>query len=56
MPQFVEIPAPVTTTTFFDFDRAFAISCNFCSQVEETFVVGIALLPCHPWYPLVDAT
>lgn len=43
MPQFVEIPAPVMTTTFFDFDRASAISCSCNSQVEDTFVVGISL-------------
>jgi hypothetical protein len=47
MPQFVEIPAPVMTTTFLDFDRASAISCSCSSQAEETFVVGIALFPCH---------
>jgi hypothetical protein len=47
MPQFVEIPAPVITTTFFDFDKASAISCSCGPQLEETFVVGIALFPRH---------
>jgi hypothetical protein len=43
MPQFVEMPAPVTTTIFFDLANAFAISWSLSSQSGPTFVVGISL-------------
>ena len=41
MPQFVLIPAPVTTTTFFDLPNVSAISCSCRSQPGPTLMVGI---------------
>jgi hypothetical protein len=44
MPQLVDIPAPVITTTFFDFARISAISCNCGPLPDSTFTVGIFAL------------
>lgn len=41
IPQLVLIPAPVTTTTFFDLPIASAISCNPEKESGPTLVVGI---------------
>jgi hypothetical protein len=41
MPQFVEIPAPVTTNIFLDLASVSAISCSSASHFDVTFVVGI---------------
>lgn len=41
IPTFVLIPAPVTTTTFLDFARMSAISCNSAAEVGKTLIVGI---------------
>ena len=41
MPQFVLIPAPVTTTTFLDFPSVSAISCSARPDPGPTLMVGI---------------
>jgi len=41
IPQFVLIPAPVTTMTFFDFPSTSAISCSSRAEPGETLMVGI---------------
>jgi hypothetical protein len=47
IPQFVLIPAPVTTITFFDFPNVSATSCMCRSAPGRTLIVGMA--------PLADA-
>lgn len=41
MPELVLIPAPVTTRTFFAFQRASAISCRSSLDSGNTWLVGI---------------
>lgn len=42
MPEFVLMPAPVITTTFFAFHNACAISWSRDSESAVTWVVGIS--------------
>ncbi len=42
MPEFVPMPAPVTATTFFDFQSESAISCSSRSDPGTTWTVGIS--------------
>jgi hypothetical protein len=42
IPQFVLIPAPVTTTTFLDFAIISAISCSSRPEPDPTWIVGMA--------------
>jgi len=42
MPEFVLMPAPVTTTTLRDFSRASAMSCSSSVESGDTCCVGIA--------------
>jgi hypothetical protein len=48
IPQLVEIPAPVMTTTFLDFARISAMSCSCWPDPGATFEVGMALLTLFP--------
>lgn len=41
IPQFVLIPAPVTTTTFRDLPKVSAMSCSSSSESGVTLIVGI---------------
>jgi len=49
IPQFVLIPAPVTTTTFRDFPKVSAMNCSSSSEFGETLIVGIIAM-CTIYY------
>lgn len=46
IPEFVLMPAPVTTTTFFAFNKALAIAWSCSSEAGVTCVVGILCTIC----------